>query len=437
MALKGKTKKSRRHRAKPVARPPKAAVAKRSPDRRRIDLMLVIGGLFALTLVVAIVWALAVGEKPKPVAGLDDYNKATAETITDLENVSAELADAATTVASAQPDADLTGSFARTDGLASRLQSASDVLAAQSPQGSWATAASVLQTSVKILREGVGVLALAEASAPQQMQAQMARKAARLAAASDALRGAAQRNLENIAAAKDFVEEASDFVQWPAPPGDVEAEPLLGILAELPAPPGGGDAVAVDATGEIDVVLETQPVAGYGTSVGAALTELDKSIGPMGEVVRATQTTQDYPALQLSATEWFQSTRTAYAAIGSGARPDRAGLADVALVNSLWLLQESARSFASTATDSGQSTDLIEDGQKLRLLSDELRRTATTNLATAGVTLAPGTDSGFDPTLIGPATPPAGAGATGATGAVPGPGAGLSPGIPTAPPGGP
>lgn len=426
MALKGKTKKTR-HRPKPVARPPKAAVAKRSPRKRRIDAFLIIGALFVLTLVVAIVWVLAVGEKAKPVPGLDEYTKATAESVNDLENVSAELTDAATTVAAAAPDADTTGSFARADGLTARLQSAADALDAQSPQGPWATPAEVLRSSVKVLREGVALLTLAESAKPSEMQVQMATKAARLAAASDALRSAARRDLQNVADAKAFVEQASDFVQWAAPTGDVEAAPLLGILPELPAAPGGGGPAQVDASGEIPVVLDTQPVAEYGTGAGAALGELDKSIGSMGDVARATQSTGDYAGLQLAATGWFQSTRTAYAAIAGAPRPDTAGIADVALVNSLWVLQESTRSFASTATDGDQSTALLESGQKLRLLADELRATATTNLATAGVTLAPSTESGFDPTMIGPAKPPEDAGA----------GASLPGGLPLAPPGGP
>lgn len=168
MALKGKTKKTR-HRSKPVARPPKAAVAKRSPTRRRLDAFLVIGALFVLTLVIAVVWVLTVGEKPKPVSGLDAYTKATAESVKDLGNVSAELGDAATTVAAAQPGDDVSGSFARADALTARLQSASDALDAQSPQEPWETAASVLQSSVKVLREGVAVLALAETSTPGDM----------------------------------------------------------------------------------------------------------------------------------------------------------------------------------------------------------------------------------------------------------------------------
>lgn len=428
MALKGKTKKSQRHRSKPVARPPKAAVAKRSPQRRRLDTFIVIGALFVVTLVVAVVWVLAVGNKPKPVVGLDDYTKATAENLNDLDNVSAELADAAATVATAQPEDDLTAAFSRADGLIARIQSASDVLAAQSPQPPWADAAAVMQTSVKVLREGVAVLALAESSSPRDMQTQMAMKAGRLAGASDALRGAARRDLDAIANGKDFVEESSDFVQWPAPSGLVEGPPLLGLLPELPAPPTGGDPTQVDATGEITVVLDTQPITGYGTTAGGALEGLDASIGQMGDVVRATETTQDYAGLQLAATGWFQSTRTAYAALAGSPRPDKAGFSDVALVNSLWLLQESTRSFASTVTDRNQSTDLIEDGQKLRLLSDELRKTATTGFATAAVNLSPGTESGFDPTLVGSAspTPSADAGAD----------ATLPDAVPTAPQGG-
>ena len=429
MALKGKTKKTQRHRPKPVARPPKAAVAKRSPHRRRLDAVLVIGTLFVVTLVVAIVWVLVAGNKPKPVAGLDAYSKATAESVKDLENVSTELADAANSVAAAQPGDDLSAAFARADGLGTRLQSTTDTLAAQNPQGQWAGAAGVLQTSVKVLREGVAVLSLAESSEPQEMQAQMAMKAARLAAASDALRSAARRDLDAVANSKDFLEQASDFVQWPAPPGAVEGPPLLGLVPALPPPPSGGDPVTVDADGSIDVVLDTQQVADYGSAAGGALSALDASIAPMGEVVRATETTQDYAGLQLSATEWFQATRTAYAALAATPRPDKGGIEDVALVNSLWLLQESTRSFASTATDRDQSTDLLDDAKKLRLLSDELRRTATTGFAAVSVQLSPSTESGFDPTLIGPATTGPGAVPGGAVpgGAVPG----------AVPPGGP
>lgn len=403
MALKGKTKKTQRHRPKPVARPPKAAVAKRSPDRRRLDLFLVIGALFLVTLVVAVVWALAVGDKPKTVAGLDEYTQVTAGTFEDTENVVLELADSAGTVVAAQPGEDLSAAFARADALTQRIQSASSTLAGQTPQGTWATAASVTATSVKLLREGVAVLALAEATTPQDMQRQVAAKSGRLASAAEALRSASARDLQNIADTKDFAEQASDFVQWPAPTGRVEAAPLLGILAELPAPPGGGQPLAVDATSEITVQLDTQPVAQYGTSVGAALADLDKAIADMGDVVTATEATGDHAGLQLAATGWYQAARTAYATLAGVPRPDKGGIEDVALLNSIWLLQESTRSFASTATDAAQATDLLENGKRLRLLADELRATATTGFATAALNIAPAPASGFDPTLIGPA----------------------------------
>lgn len=455
MALKGKTKKTQRHRPKPVARPPKAAIAKRSPDRRRLDLFLVIGALFVVTLVVAVVWALSIGDKPKVVPGLDEYAQATAQALEDTGNVADELADAARTVAAAQGGDALSGAFARSGGLTARIQTASDVLAAQSPQGTWASAASISATSLKILREGVAVLALAESSDPRAMQQQMASKSARLAAAASALRGVSQRDLDNLADSASFVEQASDFVQWPAPAGDVEAAPLLGILPELPASPGGGEPAAVDTTGEIGVSLDTQPIAEYGTVVGAALSGLDAATSNMGDVVGASQTTGDHAGLQLAATGWYQAARTAYVTLAGTPRPDKGGIEDVALLNSVWLLQESTRSFASASTDAAQANDLIENGKKLRILSDELRATATTGFAVAALNLAPAPASGFDPTLVGPAAPtqaPPGA-ATQAPGDPP-PGAateeapvGPPPGaatvttlpraVPTAPPGGP
>jgi len=416
MALKGKAKKSQKRRAKPVARPPKAALEKRSPRQRRIDVFFVLAALFVVTMVVVVVWAIIVSTRPKEIAGLAQYVESTADQRRELGNVSAELTDAAQQVRDAEAGTDLGAAYDRVSSLAPRAQSVSQALTpeTQTAAPEFRTAATLLAASSQTMSQAVSVLASAQDAGGDAMSAQIARKALRIAAASDAMRTSGERAIENLQDGDDFKEQATDVAPFVPPAELQEGPPLDGILDELPAPPEGGSPTPVDTTTPIEVNLSTVPDSDYGVAVGDALGPYDRAVGNTGSVVSATETTKDYPGLQLEATKWYAATRTAFTQIAQEGRPKKSAVDDVALLNSLWLVSESSRSFASTATDSAQADAMITSGKGLRLVADELRQAAATGLAPEGVVLPSAPETGFDPTMIGmapatPEVPPAGA----------------------------
>lgn len=389
MALKGKSK-SKRSGARKVARPPKEAMQKRSRDKRRIELnpITVLGGLFVLTMVGVIVWALIVTLSPSPVEGIDEYNDATVDVRRDLDAATSELMTLADEViaGSTEPNAAAEAAEARIP----TLETDAETIRTAPASSDFADARIAQENGARLLVQSATTMALMRDRAPE-LGAALAKKSGRIARDGGAVLEFGTNALAAAENRETFDESG----------GEVGGLPAGGNDPYEPAPPldGLGAAGAVEPP---SVNTDTQSDEAYAEAVSGILTDLDTAISDMGEAVSAYEENGDAAALQAAAATWAEALGTAIDAVAATARPETLHAADVLIRNSLWIWLESVRSFASIGAQPELAEGLLESGQALRLIGDQLRASANAAITDAtDVDIPAAPASGFPPDVIG------------------------------------
>lgn len=406
MALKGKAKRSQRSGGRTVARAPRSSMEKVSPPRpfMRLNAITVLGGLFILTMLTVLIWALVITLRPKPIEGLAEYKDATKDVRTDLENAGSEFVGLVDEVLAGKgdPNAAADAGAARVASLQSAVQTVQSAGATEAVSD----ARVAHLTCAQALVEAADTLALLRDQGSPELVNALARKVGTQTRLALALLDLGNGVLVALDARKDFKSTPEDVADPPAEDPYAPAAPLDGLGAAGAVPPP-------------KVSLDEQPDSKYGDAAVKVFEAVDAALGNMGQaVVDQFEASGDAEALRQAAIAWAGAIRTAIDQLAATARPETLQASDALLRNALWLYLESVRSFASIASAPDLRDQLLENGKALRLLGDQVRAAAAGTMASeADVKLPPAPSTPFPQDLVlpdeglGTVPPPADTGA--------------------------
>ncbi|MCC7076211.1 MAG: hypothetical protein IT198_03720 [Acidimicrobiia bacterium] len=383
---------SKRTGGRPARRVKPVGVPKGSDVRRRDRRWLFVGLGVGLVLVVAVlvVWRISTdrGGEEDAAAEIGAFGEQTADARTELGNVAAELQDLTLT---AQGDGEpAVFAVEAAPDVAERATALTGAFLSVPVGDDLALTKQLYVAAARSLTEGARSLSLAITTDPVQDD-RLVNSAGRIAAIGTALRVSAD---ESFAA----LERGDTFV---ALPQDVPAQPEMD---QFPA-----DILPATRAPAFEVTREIQEDGAWVEEIRVPLGDADTALAGTGEAVRGFEVTEDATILEQDAAVWFDAAAGALARLSEARRPDTLQDADVALRDTMWLLEESARAFAAVPGIPMQTMGLMRVGAALRLTSEELWAAAAGRTERVTGEELPGPPpSGFDPMLVDPDRRPPG-----------------------------
>ena len=388
MTVKGKSRRGAKQRN--VAAAPKVTRDSARAKRRRwaITPLTVLAGLFALTMIVVIVWAVIYTLSPTPVAGLSEYNETTKTARMNIEASGTQILGLADEVIAGTTDVNTAAGEA--SARSAEMAGAAATIRTSTATAEFSSAKTAQEVAALSVEQAAKTMGLMNGQTDAALTSALAKKAAREVRLGFALLGLGNGILLSLEEGQQFEETPEDVADPADPDPYAPAAPLdgLGEAGVVPAP---------------KVNLDTQSDDDYAKSAIEILAYVDTAIANMGDAVSAYESSKDAAALQTASVAWAEAIKTGIDQLAATARPETIQAADALLRNALWAWFESAGSFASVATQPGFADQMLNSGKALRLMGDQLRASAAGEISRATEkTLPAAPSSGFPASIIDP-----------------------------------